>query len=64
MALIYVLIFVQLFIMIGVVQSEDNIFKVGQPFPDIVLPALKNGQPGSVTDFRGQKLILHIFASW
>ncbi len=39
-------------------------FKIGEPFPNIVLPSLENGQPASMTQFRGKKLILHIFASW
>ena len=37
---------------------------VGLPFPDLTLPALEDGKPVSIRDFRGQKLILHIFASW
>ncbi len=37
---------------------------VGRPFPDLTLPALEDGKPVSIRDFRGQKLILHIFASW
>jgi len=37
---------------------------VGHPFPDLTLPTLQDGQPVSLRDFRGQKLILHIFASW
>ncbi|MBT8486843.1 MAG: hypothetical protein HKO59_04875 [Phycisphaerales bacterium] len=36
---------------------------VGEPFPDLVLPLL-DGEPCSVADYRGQKLILHVFASW
>lgn len=39
-------------------------FKVGQAFPALVLPAIDSGHPRSITEFRGQKLILHIFASW
>lgn len=39
-------------------------FEVGQPFPPITLPALRDGRPMSIMQFRGQKLILHIFASW
>ncbi len=39
-------------------------FKVGQPFPNLRLPSLKDGNPASLSDFRGQKVILHIFASW
>jgi len=38
--------------------------KVGQPFPNLVLPSLSNGSPLSLAAFRGQKVILHIWASW
>ena len=37
---------------------------VGRPFPDLVLPSLADGRPASVHDFRGTRLVLHIFASW
>lgn len=39
-------------------------FQVGEPFPAIALPTLEDGRPRSIADFRGQKVILHIFASW
>jgi len=39
-------------------------FEVGEPFPTLALPALEDGRPRSVADFRGEKLILHVFASW
>ncbi len=39
-------------------------FIVGEVFPLVALPALEDGRPRSLADFRGQKLILHIFASW
>jgi hypothetical protein len=39
-------------------------FQPGQQFPEVVLPSLKDGQPMSITEFRGKKLILHVFASW
>jgi hypothetical protein len=39
-------------------------FKVGEPFPVIALPATKDGRPMSVNDFRGRKLLLHLFSSW
>ncbi len=39
-------------------------FEVGQPFPAIALPALEDGRPASLADFRGKKLLLHVFASW
>ena len=43
--------------------------EVGQPFPNIVLPNLalpnlENGRAGSISQFRGRKLLLHVFASW
>ena len=38
--------------------------QVGEPFPDILLPTLEDGSPGSISQFRGQKILLHIFASW
>jgi hypothetical protein len=38
--------------------------EAGQPFPEIVLPALDDGRPMSIADFRGQKVVLHVFASW
>jgi hypothetical protein len=39
-------------------------FKVGEPFPNLVLPSLEDGKPLSLARFRRQKVILHIFASW
>ena len=39
-------------------------FHEGEMFPTTVFPSLDGGRPGSVADFRGKKLILHIFASW
>lgn len=39
-------------------------FEAGQVFPDLALPALDDGRPVRLSDFRGQKVILHVFASW
>ena len=36
----------------------------GKPFPDVLLPALVGGRPASIADFRGNKVVLHVFASW
>jgi hypothetical protein len=47
--------------------TEANIpmkLEIGQPFPNIVLPNLADGRPGSISQFRGRKLLLHVFASW
>ena len=38
--------------------------EVGQPFPDLVLPALDGGEPVRMSDFRPKPVVLHIFASW
>lgn len=39
-------------------------FQVGQPFPEIAFPSLGDDRPMSLADFRGKKLLLHVFASW
>jgi len=39
-------------------------FHEGEMFSTTGFPSLDRGRPGSVADFRGKKLILHIFASW
>ena len=36
----------------------------GKPFPAVMLPGLADGQPASIADFRGSKVVLHVFASW
>jgi len=38
--------------------------EIGQPFPNLVLPAMDDGRPLSIVDFRGEKVVLHVFASW
>ena len=38
--------------------------EVGQPFPDLLLPALDDGRPRSIRDYRGERVVLHVFASW
>ena len=38
--------------------------KAGEPFPDLVFPSLDGGAPASLSDFRGKKVVLHVFASW
>ena len=44
--------------------SRRSPFQVDQPFPDLALPALEGSRPVSIRDYRGQKVILHVFASW
>ena len=55
-------LFLLLFTRVNTIAASR--FQVGEKFPDIVLPALEDGRPLSLTDFRGEKIILHIFASW
>ncbi len=38
--------------------------EVGQLFPTFAFPALEDGRPRSITEFRGKKVVLHVFASW
>ena len=38
--------------------------EVDKPFPNIALPSMENGSPISIEQFRGKKIILHVFASW
>lgn len=45
-------------------SSSEIGLKVGQTFPSLALPSLEDGRPRSITEFRGEKLILHVFASW
>lgn len=49
---------------VGARAAEPPTIEVGQPFPAIVLPSLDDGEPMSIRDFRGEKVVLHIFASW
>ena len=41
-----------------------GLFEVGRPFPVLALPDAANGKARSITEFRGRKIILHVFASW
>ncbi|MEX2302582.1 MAG: hypothetical protein WD733_16685 [Bryobacterales bacterium] len=45
---------------------EDPVLRVevGQPVPDLVLPSIADGRPTSLSQFRGKKIVLHVFASW
>ena len=45
-------------------QRLDPRFEVGEPFPDFAFPSLEDGTPTTISDFRGKKLLLHVFASW
>lgn len=38
--------------------------QVGAPLPDFRLPRIDNGAPVSLSDYRGRKVLLMMFASW
>jgi len=44
--------------------EEPPRIEIGKPFPDLVLPSLADGRPMSLRQFRGRKVLLHVFASW
>ena len=47
----------------GVSLASAPAIEVGRPFPDLALGTL-DGEVRRVSDFRGTKLVLHVFASW
>jgi len=50
---------------VGLAASAESLsIRVGEPFPAVVLPSVEDGETMSLEAFRGQKLMLHIFASW
>ena len=42
----------------------STVLEAGDPFPELRLPSLDEGEPLSIADFRGRKVALHVFASW
>ena len=38
--------------------------KMGQRFPDFTFRSMEDGSPVSMADYRGKKVVLHVFASW
>ena len=45
-------------------STSGGPLEVGRAFPTLVLPDAVDGHPRSIGEFRGRKVILHIFASW
>ena len=39
-------------------------FRVGEPATGLKLPSIEDGRDMSISDFRGRKLMLHVWASW
>jgi len=46
------------------VPAASGTLDPGTIFPTIALPRIDDGQPVSITGFRGRRLMLHLFASW
>ena len=38
--------------------------RAGLAFPELTLPDCEDGRPTSLADFRGKRVLLHLFASW
>ncbi len=45
-------------------QRLSSPFAEGDVFPDLAFPSLEDGTPTRLSDFRGHKVMLHVFASW
>jgi len=50
--------------MAGTPMAKGDSIRLNTPFPTIVLPAVEDATAMSIEQFRGQKLMLHVFASW
>jgi len=42
----------------------SHAFEKKSSFPQYSFPALENGKPVSIHDYWGEKVVLHVFASW
>ena len=61
--LIFLLVAILVLVAPQSVKAQPK-FKVGDSFPNLQLPSLHTGVADSIENYRGQKLILHVFASW
>lgn len=50
--------------LVAPIHAESYSPRVGQPHPDFTLPSLADGEPVSLSQFRGRKVLLIHFASW
>ena len=48
----------------GTLAGGTGRIRVGEPFPSLVLPSVSDGRPAAVQQYRGHKVVLHVFASW
>lgn len=52
------------FLVWGLVQKGDSSLALGEPVPVATLPTLPAGGEGSLEDYRGQWVLLNVWASW
>ena len=48
----------------GVGAGPLGRLEVGKPLPEVAFTALEDGRPITLQQYGGQKLVLHVFASW
>lgn len=46
------------------IHAEVYSPRTGQPHPDFTLPSVADGEPVSLSQFRGKKVLLIHFSSW
>ena len=61
--LTFLFVAILIFVALQDVRAQPK-FKIGDAFPNLPLPSLHTGVADSIGNYSGQKLILHIFASW
>ena len=44
--------------------AANAMLSPGERFPDVTLPSVRTGEPVSFSSLTGEKLMLHLFASW
>jgi hypothetical protein len=49
---------------LAILSSGAISLKPGERFPELVFPPIEGGDAVAVSSFAGQKLMLHLFASW
>ena len=52
------------FLVWGLVKKGDKGLPLGEAVPVATLPTLPDGSEGSIEDYRGQWLLLNVWASW
>ncbi len=53
-----------LFLAAALAGADGRAQGVGREYPDFTLPRISDGEPVSLSQFRGRKVLLIQFASW